>query len=122
MKSYWQQLIFAGRDVPPPDDGVRGIEAYEQTWPDFFAWQQSAVFEIVSMEVTAGDDVAFAFALLRCGTPEELAPHFGGGTTVYAVEGGDHSYKVPKRAGQSQEQVHESVLGEIERWVRALSG
>jgi len=63
-------------DVPPPDDGVRGIEAYRATWPPFFEWQrQGAVFEIVSLDITAGDDVAFAHALLRCGTPEELAKH-----------------------------------------------
>jgi uncharacterized protein (TIGR02246 family) len=59
-------------DVPPPDDGVRGIAAYRETWPPFFRWQQGASFEIVSLAVTAGDDVAFAHALLRCGTPEEL--------------------------------------------------
>jgi uncharacterized protein (TIGR02246 family) len=60
-------------DVPPPDDGVRGIEAYRETWPPFFEWQRSgAVFELVSLEVTAGADVAFAFALLRCAEPEEL--------------------------------------------------
>jgi ketosteroid isomerase-like protein len=34
--------------------------------------RQGAVFEITSLEVTAGDDVAFAHALLRCGTSEEL--------------------------------------------------
>ena len=60
-------------DVPPPDEGVRGIEAYRATWPPFFTWQQhGASFEIVSLDVTAGDDVAFAHALLRCGTEEEL--------------------------------------------------
>jgi len=60
-------------DVPPPDDGVRGIDAYQATWPPFFEWQrQGAVFEIVDLDVTAGDDVAFAHALLRCGTPAEL--------------------------------------------------
>ncbi|MEV0030500.1 SgcJ/EcaC family oxidoreductase [Nocardia sp. NPDC050793] len=60
-------------DVPPPNDGVRGIDAYRQTWSPFFAWLATgAVFEIVSLEVTAGDDVAFAHALLRCGTPEEF--------------------------------------------------
>jgi uncharacterized protein (TIGR02246 family) len=57
-------------DVPPPEQGVRGIEAYRATWPGFFKWQASgAVFEIESLDVTAGHDVAFAFALLRCGTP-----------------------------------------------------
>jgi uncharacterized protein (TIGR02246 family) len=61
-------------DVPPPDDGVRGIEAYRETWPPFFEWQrQGAAFEIVSLDVTAGVDVAFAHALLRCGTDEELS-------------------------------------------------
>lgn len=63
-------------DVPPPHDGVRGIDAYRETWPPFFAWQaRGATFEIVSLEVTAGDDVAYAFALLRCGTPAEHDEH-----------------------------------------------
>jgi uncharacterized protein (TIGR02246 family) len=60
-------------DVPPPDDGVRGIDAYRETWPPFFEWQRrGACFDIVSLDVTAGADVAFAHALLRCGTREEL--------------------------------------------------
>jgi uncharacterized protein (TIGR02246 family) len=60
-------------DVPPPDDGVRGIDAYRKTWPPFFEWQiRGASFELVELHVTAGGDVAFAHALLRCGTPEEL--------------------------------------------------
>jgi uncharacterized protein (TIGR02246 family) len=60
-------------DVPPPERGVRGIEAYRQTWPGFFRWQASgAVFDIESLDVTAGADVAFAYALLRCGTPAEF--------------------------------------------------
>jgi uncharacterized protein (TIGR02246 family) len=60
-------------DVPPPKDGVRGIDAYRETWPPFFVWQrQGAVFEIVELDVTAADDVAYAWALLRCGTSEEL--------------------------------------------------
>jgi uncharacterized protein (TIGR02246 family) len=63
-------------DVPPPDDGVRGIDAYRATWPEFFAWQRSgAVFEPVEVQVTAGDDVAWVAALLRCGTAEEFAEH-----------------------------------------------
>jgi uncharacterized protein (TIGR02246 family) len=65
-------------DVPPPEEGVRGIGAYRDTWPPFFEWQrQGAVFDIVSLEVTAGSDVAFAHALLRCDTEEELAQQPG---------------------------------------------
>jgi uncharacterized protein (TIGR02246 family) len=60
-------------DVPPPADGVRGIDAYRETWPPFFEWQRrGASFDIVALEITAGEDVAFAHALLRCGTREEL--------------------------------------------------
>ena len=56
-------------DVPPPQQGVRGIDAYRESWPGFFAWQQTgALFEIESLQVTAGAEVAFAVALLRCGT------------------------------------------------------
>jgi uncharacterized protein (TIGR02246 family) len=63
-------------DVPPPREGVRGIDAYRATWPGFFDWQaRGASFEIVELEVTAGAEVAYAFALLRCGTPDELARH-----------------------------------------------
>jgi uncharacterized protein (TIGR02246 family) len=61
-------------DVPPPYEGVRGIDAYRETWPPFFEWQaRGASFEIVALDVTAGDEVAYAHALLRCGMPQELA-------------------------------------------------
>ena len=63
-------------DVPPPHEGVRGIDAYRETWPPFFEWQATgASFEIVSLDVTAGADVAYAYALLRCGTQQDLADH-----------------------------------------------
>lgn len=60
-------------DVPPPENGVRGLAAYRETWPPFFEWQaKGAAFEVLELRVTAGEDVAFAHALLRCGTPDEL--------------------------------------------------
>jgi uncharacterized protein (TIGR02246 family) len=63
-------------DVPPPYEGVRGLDDYRRAWPPFFEWQaQGASFEIESLEVIAGDDVAFAYALLRCGTKEDFATH-----------------------------------------------
>ena len=61
-------------DVPPPYGGVRGIAAYREVWPAFFEWQaRGASFDIESLEVTAGEDVAYVQALLRCGTAEEFA-------------------------------------------------
>src|SRR5688572_12219063 len=61
-------------DVPPPYEGVRGGDAYREVWPPFFEWQaRGASFEIESLDVTVGDEVAYAYALLRCGTAEELS-------------------------------------------------
>ncbi|MBA3519242.1 MAG: nuclear transport factor 2 family protein, partial [Rhizobiales bacterium] len=53
---------------------VKGIDAYRETWPEFFRWQQKGdgSFDIVSLNITAGDQVAFATAVLRCGSKEEL--------------------------------------------------
>ena len=63
-------------DVPPPEDGIRGLPAYRSAWPPFFEWQASgATFDIVELDVTAGADVAFAWALLVCASPEERAAH-----------------------------------------------
>ena len=60
--------------VPPPHAGIRGLAAYRAVWPPFFAWQaQGARYDIDSLDVTAGHEVAYAHALLRCGTPQELA-------------------------------------------------
>ena len=60
-------------DVPPPYNGVRGIDEYRNSWPPFFEWlRQGAQFQLLELDVTAGADVAFAHALLRCDTPAEF--------------------------------------------------
>lgn len=54
------------------------------------------------------------------GTPDELRPIINKLKTpckLYEVEGGDHSLKVPKRAGVPQEQVYATVQDEIARWL-----
>jgi predicted alpha/beta-hydrolase family hydrolase len=58
------------------------------------------------------------------GTPEELRPALaplGAAATLYVVEEGDHSFKVPKRGPVTQEEVFERVQDEIVRWIRRLS-
>jgi uncharacterized protein (TIGR02246 family) len=58
-------------DVPPPYNGIRGIDDYRDTWPPFFEFiAHGAEFTVVELDVVAGADVAFAYALLRCGTPD----------------------------------------------------
>jgi uncharacterized protein (TIGR02246 family) len=61
-------------DVPPPT-AVRGVSAYTATWPPFFKAlaEGGAAFDIVELQISAGDTVGFATALLRCGSKEELA-------------------------------------------------
>jgi ketosteroid isomerase-like protein len=64
-------------DVPPPFLS-RGLDAYMATWDTFFAWQAKPVqFELRDLEITAGDEVAFATAAGRCcdltsGAPVQL--------------------------------------------------
>lgn len=53
-------------DVPPPLL-CKGIEAYRATWPLFFdASPTPPVFDMRELDITAGSDVAFAVALMRC--------------------------------------------------------
>lgn len=59
-------------DVPPPNE-LNGIDAYRDSWTPFFEqFRHGGVFAIERLDVTAGDQVAFATALLRCGSKEEL--------------------------------------------------
>ena len=56
------------------------------------------------------------------GTPEELRPvlkRLQAPAELCVVEDGDHSFKVPKRSGRSQDEVYDFVLGEIGRWLQA---
>ena len=94
-------------DVPPPHDGLRGLDDYRESWPQFFEWQASgASFEIVELDVTEGVDVAYAWALLRCDSPagRAEAPERRLRLTVGLVQRGGrwvvahehHSFPVPE--------------------------
>ena len=57
------------------------------------------------------------------GAPEELRPFMQklkAPAELHVVEGGDHSFKVPKRAGLSQADVYKSVQDRIDQWLRAF--
>jgi uncharacterized protein len=58
------------------------------------------------------------------GTPDELRAALTGvkAADVFAVDGGDHSFKVPKRSPISQDHVYDVVLDEIVQWIRAKVG
>jgi ketosteroid isomerase-like protein len=53
-------------DLPPPLQ-CKGIAAYKETWDLFFGCHTpGAAFDIEELAVTAGRDVAFATAIMRC--------------------------------------------------------
>jgi SnoaL-like protein len=54
-------------DVSPPNEGVRGIEAYRQTWPPFFEWLASgAVFQNVHEHHSFPDTTSSPEASAEC--------------------------------------------------------
>jgi uncharacterized protein (TIGR02246 family) len=54
-------------DLPPPLQ-AKGLEAYRKTWDLFFkSHKPSQAFDIEELTIAAGEDVAFAVAVMRCG-------------------------------------------------------
>jgi ketosteroid isomerase-like protein len=52
-------------DLPTPLQ-CKGIEAYKDTWDLFFRYHKpGAAFDIQELAVTAGQDVAFAVAIMH---------------------------------------------------------
>src|SRR5215467_4023487 len=61
-------------DLPPPLQ-CKGIEAYEQTWDLMLRYHKpGTAFDIQELAVTAGQDVAFAAAIMRCGPDSSSNP------------------------------------------------
>ena len=53
-------------DVPPPLF-TRGLDKYMATWDRFLSWSEKPVaFDLNDVQITAGNDVAFATAIGRC--------------------------------------------------------
>jgi uncharacterized protein (TIGR02246 family) len=61
-------------DVPPPLQS-RGMDEYRKTWDLFFKYHTpQQAFDIEELAVTAGEDVAFAVAIMRCGSATTSGP------------------------------------------------
>ena len=61
-------------DVPPPLQ-FRGIDEYKKTWDLFFEYHRpSQAFDVQELAITAGADVAFAVAIMRCGAGAASGP------------------------------------------------
>jgi uncharacterized protein (TIGR02246 family) len=65
-------------DLPPPLQ-CKGIDAYRKSWDLFFSWASDPIlFDVIEMQISAGKDLAFIAATMRCagrkanGEPEGL--------------------------------------------------
>ncbi len=59
------------------------------------------------------------------GTPDELRPiiaQLKAPCELHVVEGGDHSFKVLKRAGVGQDETYRAIQDRIAQWLRATVG
>jgi ketosteroid isomerase-like protein len=66
-------------DVPPPLQS-RGMDEYKKTWDLFFKYHKpSQAFDIEELSISAGEDVAFAFDIMRCGSGTFSGPPEEGG-------------------------------------------
>jgi ketosteroid isomerase-like protein len=66
-------------DVPPPLQ-ARGMREYKETWDLFFKYHTPPqAFDIEELAITAGEDVAFAVAIMRCGSATGGGPPVDGG-------------------------------------------
>jgi predicted alpha/beta-hydrolase family hydrolase len=57
------------------------------------------------------------------GTADELSPlikRLKPAAQLYAIAGGDHSFKVPKKTGLPQEQIYKIAQDEIARWLQKI--
>src|ERR1700742_3269422 len=63
----WHHEDIVMYDVPPPFKSV-GIGAYKKTWENFLGGLEKGAhaFLIMELHITAGEEVAFCFAPMRC--------------------------------------------------------
>ena len=65
--------------LPPPLQS-RGMAAYKKTWDLFFAYHQPGqAFDVEELQMCVGDTVAFAVAIMRCGSATVSGPPVPGG-------------------------------------------
>ena len=51
---------------------------------------------------------------------KEVTAELGGKATMHIIEGGDHSFAIPKRSGRTQDDVLNEIVRTIESWSRKI--
>jgi uncharacterized protein len=96
-------LVFLGYPLHPPGrpDRLRARHLSDITAPMLFVQGSRDIF----------------------GTPDELRPIINGlaaRADLYVVEGGDHSFRVPRRSGVDPEGVHRAIQDHVAGWLRDI--
>jgi predicted alpha/beta-hydrolase family hydrolase len=96
-------LVFLGYPLHPPGrpDKLRDVHLKEIRAPMLFVQGARDAF---------GNEKEIRDVIKKLRLP----------ATLYVIEGGDHSFKVPRSAGVPQETIHEMVLDKVAEWTRAL--
>jgi uncharacterized protein len=96
-------LVFLGYPLHPPGrlDKMRDEHLQEIRSPMLFCQGQRDAF---------GTEEEIRAVIKKRRLPARL----------YMIEGGDHSFKVPKSAGVSEEQVYENVMDATAEWVQSI--
>lgn len=68
IANHSQEILMF--DLASPSQ-LTGMEAYEKSWPQLFTWfKGSGSFDLSELNITTGNDVAFATALIHCSGTE----------------------------------------------------
>jgi len=74
-------------------------------------------------------DVALPLLFVQ-GTRDRLAPldalrpvvdALGARAVLHEIDGGDHSFRVPKRSGRSESEVHDDIAAAVSEWCRSVA-
>jgi ketosteroid isomerase-like protein len=76
LADHSEEIVMFDGSLP---EDIRGVDAYCRAWSPFVRQEEcGASSELVSLDVTAGDDVAYAHACVRyCARQEPAAPVSG---------------------------------------------
>lgn len=96
-------LVFLGYPLHPPNAPEKPRDAH---LPSI---RQPMLF-------VQGERDAFGTA----GEIEQLIPRLSAPVTLHVIRRGDHSFKVPARGAQSQDEVFEEILETIVAWIAAV--
>lgn len=53
---------------------------------------------------------------------EQVVDEMGRGATLHVIADGDHSFKVPKRVGRTEDEVTQEILDVLDGWILSVAG